>query len=62
MPLHVAARKGDADTVANLLLDGADVNRRNFAQQTPLHEAAIQGRNEVVDLLLGETGVRTPFF
>ena len=62
MPLHIAARKGDADTVAHLLLDGADVNFANFAKQTPLHEAALQGRNEVVDLLLGETGIRSPFF
>ena len=61
-PMHVAARNGDTDTVAHLLLDGADVNQANFVQQTPLHEAAIQGRSETVDLLLKETGVRTPFF
>ena len=42
-PLHVAAQL-ESDVICQLILrEGADVNARDFLQQTPLHKAA-QGR------------------
>lgn len=52
--LHVAASKGNVETV-RLLLEprySADVNARTNSQRTPLHLAAMKGHEEVVDLLL----------
>lgn len=52
-PLQVAAIKGDAARVQQLLSGGANPNVRDNAGWTPLHEASSQGALEVVRLLLG---------
>lgn len=52
-PLQVAAIKGDAARVQQLLSAGANPNVRDNAGWTPLHEASSQGALEVVRLLLG---------
>ncbi|CAM9570515.1 unnamed protein product, partial [Phaeothamnion confervicola] len=36
-PLHYAAQTGQTATAAYLLRCGADVNARDFVQDTPLH-------------------------
>ncbi|MCF7731805.1 MAG: ankyrin repeat domain-containing protein [Akkermansiaceae bacterium] len=50
--LHTAAREGDAATVARLLERGADPDKRNWRNATPLHEAALHGHLPVVKLLV----------
>ena len=54
LALHVAALRGDAGKVRNLLLFGAAVNQRNDAGCTPLHSACFRGAGdpECVKLLL----------
>lgn len=49
-PLHRAALRGDAETVAALIRAGADVNATNVAGATPLHYGV--GSEHVVELLL----------
>ncbi|XP_066301591.1 BRCA1-associated RING domain protein 1-like [Branchiostoma lanceolatum] len=51
-PLHLAAIKGDAETVLQLLQEGADPNVRDNAGWTPLHEASNHGHTRVAEVLL----------
>lgn len=51
-PLKLAARAGDAATVARLLAEGAPVNQADEGGNTALISAAYHGRAEVVPLLL----------
>lgn len=52
-PLHEAARTGNHDAVATLLLDRHDdPNSQNNIGWTPLHEASFHGHDAVVALLL----------
>ncbi|CAH1238051.1 BARD1 [Branchiostoma lanceolatum] len=51
-PLHLAAIKGDAETVLKLLQEGADPNVRDNAGWTPLHEASNHGHTRVAEVLL----------
>ncbi|WP_257266958.1 ankyrin repeat domain-containing protein [Endozoicomonas sp. ONNA2] len=52
MPLHVAAAKGQADAVSNLLAHGANVNGSTKDGLTPLHCAAIQGDAATIKCLV----------
>jgi ankyrin repeat protein len=45
---------GDLDPLYTLLRRGADVNAGTEAGETPLHEAAVNGKDWVVQLLLGK--------
>ena len=51
-PLYMAADNGLAEMVEFLLLNGADVNRKNRYNGTPLHAAAEKGYLEIVEMLL----------
>ncbi|XP_078607974.1 uncharacterized protein LOC144879950 isoform X1 [Branchiostoma floridae x Branchiostoma japonicum] len=51
-PLHMAAIKGDADLLKQLIKQGAEVNAKDFAGWTPLHEACNHGYYEVAKMLL----------
>ncbi|MFC1652083.1 ankyrin repeat domain-containing protein [Planctomycetota bacterium] len=53
--LHRAAAEGDIDQVKSLIAKGVSVNSlaSDSGMMTPLHEAAISGRKEVVEILLG---------
>ncbi|XP_078688710.1 uncharacterized protein LOC144920404 isoform X6 [Branchiostoma floridae x Branchiostoma belcheri] len=51
-PLHMAAIKGDADLLRQLIKQGAEVNAKDFAGWTPLHEACNHGYYEVAKMLL----------
>ncbi|XP_068602763.1 BRCA1-associated RING domain protein 1 [Brachionichthys hirsutus] len=50
--LHVAAIKGDVETVKELLDQGADPNMKDHAGWTPLHEACNLGHLAVVEVLV----------
>ncbi|XP_078572774.1 uncharacterized protein LOC144859761 isoform X2 [Branchiostoma floridae x Branchiostoma japonicum] len=50
--LHLAAIKGDAETVLQLLQEGVDPNVRDNAGWTPLHEASNHGHTRVAEVLL----------
>jgi ankyrin repeat protein len=50
--LHLAAEVSDSDRIADLILNGADVNARAANGQTPLHVAAEHRRLEAVRVLL----------
>jgi ankyrin repeat protein len=50
--LHRAADRGDVAAVQALLAVGADVNVRDYFNQTPLHYAAAAGHKDVAELLL----------
>jgi ankyrin repeat protein len=48
-PLHKAARTGDIAQVKSLLAKGAHVNdQSNILHETPLHEAAEDGYQDIV--------------
>lgn len=50
--LHKFAKRGDTESVENLLEAGANPNEKDFAGWTALHEAALNGHLDVVKLLL----------
>ncbi len=52
MPLHLAAKKGDAEVVKSLLAGGADSNIRGWRDYTPLHWAALRGHAAIVNVLV----------
>ncbi|XP_051943297.1 ankyrin repeat domain-containing protein 12 isoform X2 [Hippocampus zosterae] len=51
-PLHMAAIRGDAKQVKDLISLGADVNVKDFAGWTPLHEACNLGYYDVAKVLI----------
>ncbi|XP_064873007.1 ankyrin repeat domain-containing protein 12-like isoform X2 [Oncorhynchus nerka] len=51
-PLHMAAIRGDAKQVKELIGLGADVNIKDFAGWTPLHEACNLGYYDVAKVLI----------
>ncbi|KAM7407615.1 hypothetical protein PAMA_003373 [Pampus argenteus] len=62
-PLHLAAIKGDADAVKELLDQGADPNLKDNAGWTPLHEACNLGHLAVVEVLVSRGALlNTPGF
>lgn len=58
-PLHIAAIRGDAQAVGDLLALGANPNIRGEHGFTALHEAVLQEHVEVVRLLLEHGASRT---
>lgn len=50
--LHVAAMRGDADFVRQLVLGGADVDALNAKSSTPLFFAALPGSLEIAKMLV----------
>ena len=50
--LHFATQSNRIDVVKLLLHEGADVNRQNYAKETPLHKAAQNNSTEVARLLI----------
>ena len=52
--LHRLCSSGSDNAVADLLSQGADIYAKDNAQWTPLHEAALAGHTEVVELLLSQ--------
>ena len=56
--LMVAAKNGDAETVAEMLaVRGIDVNKTDVNGATPLHAAVDRGYPEIVKLLLAVRGI-----
>lgn len=58
--LHLAIQCSELPVVEYVLSDGAgtiDINARDKDGNTPLHLAAVQGRGQVVRLLLEQTGI-----
>src|SRR5688500_13909067 len=51
-PVHLAASIGNVALVKVLLDAGAQIDARDIAHYTPLHQAARSGRSEAVKLLL----------
>ncbi|XP_039123921.1 E3 ubiquitin-protein ligase XBAT33-like [Dioscorea cayenensis subsp. rotundata] len=51
-PLHFVVAKGHCEIVTLLLENGADVNSRNYCDQTALMQACRNGHWEVVQTLL----------
>ena len=49
-----AAIAGGSETIARLLADGEDINKRDRYGQTALMLAAVNGRDEIVGLLLAK--------
>ena len=52
--LRYAARKGHKEIVELLIAEGADVNAKESAGWTPLHNAALDGHREIAELLIAE--------
>jgi len=50
-PLHVAAKKGDMNKVKELLSQGANPNIADAAGWYPLHDVAVSGKEEAVDIM-----------
>lgn len=55
--LQRVCEKGNYDQAKELIEAGADVNHADYAGNTALHEAALMGHTEIVELLL-ENGAR----
>ena len=53
-PLHRAAENGDLGEMRRLIDMGYNVNDRDNKNRTPLHVAALSGREEVVLALITE--------
>jgi ankyrin repeat protein len=56
--LHIAAQRGDIDTIKILLAAGLDINMQGDMGYTPLHYAALSKNGEMFDLLQ-KYGART---
>ncbi len=52
LTLAAAAYVGDTTAALGFLADGVDVNARTIGGQTPLHLAALSGRQSMVELLI----------
>jgi ankyrin repeat protein len=50
--IWTAAKEGNTEAVKKHIAAGADVNAKNKRGMTPLHHAAIKGREEIVELLI----------
>uniref|UniRef100_A0A336N284 asparaginase n=1 Tax=Culicoides sonorensis TaxID=179676 RepID=A0A336N284_CULSO len=50
--LHIAAAEGKIDVVKHLLLNGAAVHIRDRYERTPLSEAVLNDRHEIIKLLI----------
>ena len=50
-PLHVAIKKGDFSKAESLIKDGAEINLKDNAGWTPLHEAAANFNGKILDIL-----------
>jgi len=50
-PLHVAAKRGEITKVKELLAQGANPNIPDAAGWYPLHEVAVSGKDEAVDIM-----------
>ena len=53
--LHKAASTGNMEKVLKFLEKGVDVNIRDHAGWSPLHEAALAGHDEILQLLIEVT-------
>ena len=51
-PLNIAASRGDRNILLALLEAGADISAPGDEGYTPLHDAAEQNRDEIVEILL----------
>ena len=49
--IHEAAEEGNIEAMKQHLADGADVNAKEDNGETPLDEAILVGRDEIVNLL-----------
>ena len=50
--IHESVETGDIEVVKQHLAAGTDVNVKNRGGQVPLHQAAMRGYKEIVELLL----------
>ena len=51
--MHVAIKRGDIEKAKSLISEGADVNVKDNAGWTPLHEAAMRyGSRDILELLI----------
>ena len=61
-PLHTAAKKGDLERVERLIIQGTDLNAKDFAGHTPLYWAVSKGHRDIVELLIAKgANVNTRF-
>jgi ankyrin repeat protein len=51
-PLHLAARSDKLEDVERLIAEGADVNKKNIVDFTPLHRLAIPGHARIIAALV----------
>ena len=54
--LHWAAKQGQIEIIASLLMAGADVNIRSFGGHSALHLAAQQNSEKVIEFLVNQCG------
>ncbi len=51
-PIHDAAKDGSAENVVRLLKSGADIDEVDFLAGSPLHIAAVRGKDQVIGILI----------
>jgi ankyrin repeat protein len=54
--LDMAVEAGDVDAIRKAVANGADVNAADVLNKTPLHKAAIHGRDDICRILVREFG------
>ena len=59
-PMHNAAIDGDLATMKHLLQKGADVNKKDYSNYTPLHHASYYERPLIVEFLLANGAAVDP--
>lgn len=62
--LHIAAAKGDAETIRTMLRAGANINQLGDMGMTPLHYAYESHQQDVIDFLIAggaSTDIRDEF-